>query len=131
MSLVGPRPESPHFVERHGEDYDVILSAKPGITGLCQLAFAEESDILDPENRVEDYLVRLLPQKVAMDRLYAERRSMRMDLRILLWTAVAVIGRQDVAVDRKTGQLGRRRRPNGQELEKIAQTVEDASVASA
>jgi hypothetical protein len=65
-----------------------------------------------------------------MDRLYAERRSMLMDLRILMWTGVAVIARQDVAVDRKTGQLGRRRRPNGY-IKKPAPVEEQPSVASA
>ena len=34
MSLVGPRPEDPEFVERFRDDYAEILRAKPGITGL-------------------------------------------------------------------------------------------------
>jgi hypothetical protein len=34
-----------------------------------------------------------------------------MDLRILAWTAVAVLARRDVAVHRSTGKLGLRRRP--------------------
>jgi hypothetical protein len=42
--------------------------------------------------------------------LYVGRRSLLMDLRILGWTAVAVLGRRDVAVHRSTGNLGLRRR---------------------
>ena len=110
MSLVGPRPESPEFVELHGDRYETILSVRPGITGLCQLAFAKEGRILDPVNRIEDYKRRLLPQKVAVDHLYASARSLRMDASILLWTAVAVFVRADVAVNRATGALTRRRR---------------------
>jgi lipopolysaccharide/colanic/teichoic acid biosynthesis glycosyltransferase len=113
MSLVGPRPEDPEFVERYRDDYAEILVAKPGITGLCQLAFAKESEILDPDNRVEDYVSRLLPQKVALDRLYAQRRSILVDVRILAWTAVALLLRRNVAVNRSTAQLSHRRRPNG------------------
>jgi hypothetical protein len=45
-----------------------------------------------------------------MDLLYANRRSFFMDLRILMWTAVAVIARRDVAVDRSDGRLTLRRR---------------------
>jgi lipopolysaccharide/colanic/teichoic acid biosynthesis glycosyltransferase len=105
MALVGPRPEDPGFVELRRDDYAVILSVKPGITGLCQLAFAKESEILDPNDRVGTYVTRLLPQKAALDRLYAERRSFLMDLKILAWTAVAVLGRRDVAVHRSTGDL--------------------------
>ena len=39
----------------------------PGITGLSQLAFCDERRILDPERPVEDYVSRILPQKVALD----------------------------------------------------------------
>jgi len=109
MTLVGPRPEDPEFVELRHEDYSVILSVKPGITGLCQLAFAKEGEILDPSDRVGNYVKRLLPQKTALDRLYAERCSFVMNLKILVWTAVAVLGRRDVAVHRSTANLSLRR----------------------
>jgi lipopolysaccharide/colanic/teichoic acid biosynthesis glycosyltransferase len=105
MSLVGPRPEDPEFVELRRSDYDVILTVKPGITGLCQLAFAKEGEILDPDDRVGAYVNRLLPQKASLDRLYAEGRSFVLDLKILAWTAVAVVARRDVAVNRVTCAL--------------------------
>ena len=108
MSLVGPRPEDPGFVQLHQEPYETILTARPGITGLSQLAFARESEVLDPEDRVGHYVERILPQKIRMDRLYATQRSLSMDLRVLWWTARAVVGRRDVAVHRDTGRLSRR-----------------------
>jgi lipopolysaccharide/colanic/teichoic acid biosynthesis glycosyltransferase len=109
MSLVGPRPEDPEFVALRQGDYDVILTVKPGITGFCQLAFAKEGEILDPDDRVGAYVNRLLPQKAALDRLYAERRSLLLDLNILVWTALAVLVRRDVAVHRSTCALTVRR----------------------
>jgi lipopolysaccharide/colanic/teichoic acid biosynthesis glycosyltransferase len=108
MSLVGPRPEDPNFVEQHREDYEAILAVQPGITGLSQLAFARESEILDPRDRVGHYTSRILPQKMHMDRLYAEQRSLSMDLKILWWTFCAIVGRLDVAVHRDSGRLNRR-----------------------
>jgi lipopolysaccharide/colanic/teichoic acid biosynthesis glycosyltransferase len=108
MSLVGPRPEDPSFVEQHREDYEAILAVRPGITGLSQLAFARESEVLDPGDRVGHYTSRILPQKMQMDRLYAKRRSVSMDLKILLWTFAAVVGRLEVAVHRDSGRLNRR-----------------------
>jgi len=105
MALVGPRPEDPDFVALRPEDYGVILSVKPGMTGLCQLAFTKEGEILDPHDRVNGYVTRLLPQKTALDKLYAERRSFLMDAKILVWTAVAVLARRDVAVHRSTARL--------------------------
>jgi lipopolysaccharide/colanic/teichoic acid biosynthesis glycosyltransferase/dTDP-glucose pyrophosphorylase len=111
MSLVGPRPEDPEFVALLPSEYGVILRVRPGITGLTQLAFAKESRILDPDDRVGDYVRRLLPQKASIDRLYVDTRTFAMDLRILVWTVVAVLLRRDVAVHRATGALGVRRRP--------------------
>jgi lipopolysaccharide/colanic/teichoic acid biosynthesis glycosyltransferase len=109
MSLVGPRPEDPGFVELRRDDYAHILEVKPGITGLSQLAFARESEILDPNDRHGHYVTRLLPAKARIDRLYASRRSLWMDLKILFWTAATVFLRLEVAVHRQTGRLTRRR----------------------
>jgi lipopolysaccharide/colanic/teichoic acid biosynthesis glycosyltransferase len=108
MSLVGPRPEDPGFVDAYRDEYDEILEVLPGITGLSQLAFAQESEILDPDDRVGHYMHGILPQKIGIDRMYAARRSLWMDLKILWWTAVAVMARREVAVHRQTGRLSRR-----------------------
>lgn len=110
LSLVGPRPEDPAFVQHHSTEYRSILSVRPGITGLSQIAFAEEGRILDDENPLQHYLDRLLPQKVALDQMYAEKRSVMMDLRILFWTAAAILMRRQVAVHRGSGQMNLRRR---------------------
>jgi lipopolysaccharide/colanic/teichoic acid biosynthesis glycosyltransferase len=110
MSLVGPRPESPSFVARFAEDYEVILQVRPGLTGYAQLAFARESAILDPHDPQRHYLETVMPQKVAMDRLYASRRNLVVDVKILIATALTILG-PPVAVDRSTGALTHRRRP--------------------
>jgi lipopolysaccharide/colanic/teichoic acid biosynthesis glycosyltransferase len=109
MSLVGPRPEDPAFVNSRRFEYSPILALKPGMTGLTQLAFAKEGEIVDVEDPVADYVARLLPQKIALDTLYAGTRSLSMDLRVLAWTALAVLLRRDVAVHRHTGRLSVRR----------------------
>jgi lipopolysaccharide/colanic/teichoic acid biosynthesis glycosyltransferase len=111
MSLVGPRPEDPSFVALRQTEYERILRVKPGITGLSQLAFAREMEILDPTDRIGDYVRRLMPQKMRLDDLYATRRSILVDLRILSWTVIAVGLRREVAVSRETGRLNLRRRP--------------------
>jgi lipopolysaccharide/colanic/teichoic acid biosynthesis glycosyltransferase len=111
MSLVGPRPEDASFVSLLQEDYDEILTVPPGITGLSQLAFARESQLLALDNGDGYYVERLLPQKVALDRLYARRRSLFLNLRILFWTAIVVSLIGEVSVNRSTGRLALRRRP--------------------
>jgi lipopolysaccharide/colanic/teichoic acid biosynthesis glycosyltransferase len=113
MSLVGPRPESPRFVTRFDADYEQILQVRPGMTGFTQLAFACEGRILDPCDPGGHYVRALLPQKVGLDRLYADRPSLRRDLAILLATLATIALRVPIAVDRITGALSIRRRPRG------------------
>jgi lipopolysaccharide/colanic/teichoic acid biosynthesis glycosyltransferase len=110
MSLVGPRPESPDFVARFADDYAVILTVRPGLTGYTQLAFAREVNILNPEDVHGHYVNELLPQKVGLDRLYASRLDVGRDVRVLLATFRTLALRQPVAVNRTTGALTRRRR---------------------
>ena len=110
MSLVGPRPESAAFVNLRPQDYAVILSVPPGITGLSQIAFVDECRILDPDDPVEHYVSRILPQKIALDRVYASRRSLSYNLRILFWTTASVLMRCQVAVHRDTGEMNLRKR---------------------
>lgn len=110
MSIVGPRPEDPDFVKLKPEMFARVLQVRPGVTGLSQLAFARESEILDPLNRVEHYVEAIMPEKLALDSLYATRQSIRMELSIIVWTVLAVIARWDIAVNRMTGKLTRRRR---------------------
>jgi lipopolysaccharide/colanic/teichoic acid biosynthesis glycosyltransferase len=110
MSLVGPRPESAEFVTLHAGDYGTILSVRPGITGLSQIAFAEESRILDDIDPVHHYVGQILPQKVALDVMYARERSFWLNVRILLWTAAAVVMRRQVAVHRASGKMNLRKR---------------------
>jgi lipopolysaccharide/colanic/teichoic acid biosynthesis glycosyltransferase len=111
MSLVGPRPEDPRFVALQHEGYASVLRVLPGITGWSQLAFAHERRILDEADPLTDYVERILPAKVHLDRLYAEKGQLHHDLAILVWTVVALIAGFDIAVDRRTGRLRRRRSP--------------------
>jgi lipopolysaccharide/colanic/teichoic acid biosynthesis glycosyltransferase len=105
MSLVGPRPEDAAFVAAQPEAYAEIVQVKPGVTGLCQLAFARESELLAAGDRIDYYVQQLLPQKAAIDQLYAQTRSVGLDVRILFWTFGAVFLRKEVAVNRTTGAL--------------------------
>jgi lipopolysaccharide/colanic/teichoic acid biosynthesis glycosyltransferase len=113
MSLIGPRPEDPGFVALHRRDYEQILDVRPGITGLAQIAYAEESRIVDADNPIDDYVTRIMPQKLILDKLYARRYSLGLDLRILAWTVITIPLRRPVSVHRSTGEMNMRRRPAG------------------
>ena len=111
MSLVGPRPEHFGFVARHPDAYRRILSVRPGLTGLSQLAFASERTVLDANDPLGHYVMGILPQKVVLDCLYAARVGLVQDLRILAATTCTLLLRQPIAVDRRSGRLTLRRRP--------------------
>ncbi len=123
MSLVGPRPEDAGFVELYAAEYAVIHSVNPGMTGLSQLAFARESNVLDPTDRIGHYVNEILPQKIGIDQLYASRRSFALDLGILGWTILAVILGREVAVHRQTGELSLRA-PRAVETQQVTIDVE-------
>jgi lipopolysaccharide/colanic/teichoic acid biosynthesis glycosyltransferase len=110
MSLIGPRPEDPDFVAERFDDYADILAVRPGVTGLSQIAFAEESEILSKDDPLEHYRTRIFPQKIRLDRMYAAQPSLKMDLGILFWTCAAVLLRRQVAVHRESGRMNLRRR---------------------
>lgn len=77
MSLVGPRPERPYFVERLSREiplYRRRLRVKPGITGWAQVRWKYDSSIED------------VRQKVKYDLFYIANMSLRMDLKIMLRT---------------------------------------------
>jgi lipopolysaccharide/colanic/teichoic acid biosynthesis glycosyltransferase len=121
MSLIGPRPEDPRFVAMHQDEYRHILSVRPGLTGLSQLAYKEEQRILDDSRPVEDYVMRIMPQKLTLDTLYADRNRPTLDLRVVFWTVMTVIVGKPVAVNRKTGRMNVRRRKQPWTAEQRAQ----------
>jgi lipopolysaccharide/colanic/teichoic acid biosynthesis glycosyltransferase len=87
MSLVGPRPEVPRYVERYTEEQRQILGLKPGITDLASLEFSNEEEILSAASNVEEYYVGYcVPRKIELNRIYAERASIWQDTVLILKT---------------------------------------------
>lgn len=94
MLLVGPRPEDPRFVDLADPLHRLVFTATPGITGLTQLAFADEASMLDVEDPERHYREVILPRKLALDADYLRRRSARLDLWILGQTLLTAVGRR-------------------------------------
>jgi lipopolysaccharide/colanic/teichoic acid biosynthesis glycosyltransferase len=92
MSLVGPRPEDPSFVDLSIPIHRRVFTAKPGITGLAQLDFRDEALRLTGADAERRYREQILPEKLLKDAEYLDRQSLRLDLEIMART-VAVIFR--------------------------------------
>ncbi len=81
MSLIGPRPERPYFVDQFAGSipyYTERLRVRPGITGLAQVTLDYDSSIDDVKKKLEQ------------DLKYVRTRSVWQDVKILLRTAVVV-----------------------------------------
>jgi lipopolysaccharide/colanic/teichoic acid biosynthesis glycosyltransferase len=91
MSLVGPRPEDPAYVDLSNPMHRRVFSAKPGITGLAQLAYHDEATLLVGADAERRYREEVLPAKLRLDAEYLDRQSLRLDLQILARTVRAVL----------------------------------------
>jgi exopolysaccharide biosynthesis polyprenyl glycosylphosphotransferase len=88
MSLVGPRPHAIAHDEYYGQlidNYNARQAVKPGITGWAQVngARGETPEIADMKRRVE------------LDLWYVRRRSVGLDIKIIVLTAIQVIRSPD------------------------------------
>jgi len=97
MALVGPRPEDPAYVDFGDPLHRRVFGARPGMTGLAQLAYADEAEARSGPDADREYRETILPAKLKLDSDYLERRSVRLDLAILGRTAAAVFGRHGAA----------------------------------
>jgi lipopolysaccharide/colanic/teichoic acid biosynthesis glycosyltransferase len=93
MSLVGPRPEVPRYVDRYPPAVrQSVLSVAPGITDLAAILYKDENDILgraqDPERA---YVETILPVKLEYYQRYVRERSFWLDLRIIFRTLAAIL----------------------------------------
>ncbi len=82
MSLIGPRPERPVFVEQLSREiplYARRLKVRPGVTGWAQVKHKYDESVED------------VRKKVQYDLYYIENMSLRMDLKIILHTVVHML----------------------------------------
>lgn len=71
MSLVGPRPYLPREIKDMGESFNEIIKVKPGLTGLWQVNGRSETTFED---------------RLRIDREYVQKRGMKLDTKIFIWT---------------------------------------------
>lgn len=86
MSLIGPRPDPPDWLDRYPEEIRVFLSVRPGITGYSQAYFRNS---VDGEEKMNN------------DAYYALNYSFLLDIKIFLKTIVIVLKRDNTYKDTK------------------------------
>lgn len=91
MSLVGPRPEDPRYVERYSLRQRKLLSVRPGITSVASIRYRNEEALLSPEDWEAVYLNKILPAKLDIELKYLATQSLGQDLLVLVGTLFALL----------------------------------------
>jgi lipopolysaccharide/colanic/teichoic acid biosynthesis glycosyltransferase len=92
MSLVGPRPEDPVYVESYSPEQRQVLRVKPGLTSAATLRHRDEEGMLTGPDWEETYRSRILPAKLQIELEYLATRTVWQDVLVLARTALAVLG---------------------------------------
>jgi lipopolysaccharide/colanic/teichoic acid biosynthesis glycosyltransferase len=93
MSLVGPRPEVPFYIQYYPlEVVTIIQSVKPGITDWASIKFHQENELLvDSTNPHQTYLDEILPTKIRYYVDYVHNQSFLGDMGILFCTLAIMV----------------------------------------
>lgn len=84
MSLIGPRPDPPDWLDKYPEDIKVFLTVRPGITGYSQAYFRNGADG---------------EEKMRNDAYYAMHCSFLLDVKIVFKTIITVLGSKNTYKD--------------------------------
>jgi lipopolysaccharide/colanic/teichoic acid biosynthesis glycosyltransferase len=98
MSLVGPRPELPRWVDRYPQEFNVIQTVRPGLTDFASICYRDEAGVIQRlvargvapsgEAAYSDFI---LPDKLLLNRRYLERRRLTTDFAVMAATLYAVV----------------------------------------
>ena len=84
MSLIGPRPDPPDWLDKYPEDIKVFLTVRPGITGYSQAYFRNGADGME---------------KMQNDAYYARNCSFILDMKIFFKTIIVVLKHENTYKD--------------------------------
>jgi len=94
MSLVGPRPNVKNETDIYTEVEKYLLFVSPGITDFSSIVFSDEGDILKGKEDADlSYNQLIRPWKSRLGLIYIENQSTWLDLRLIFYTAVAIISK--------------------------------------
>ena len=92
MSLVGPRPEVPLYVDMYSEEQRKVLSVLPGVTDYASIRYVDENEILGKaENPHQTYIDEILPNKLKLNMEYIENRSVKEYFKVIFLTLRKIV----------------------------------------
>lgn len=95
LTLVGTRPESPHFVAAYTDEMMATLLLPAGVTSLASIYYKDEAKLLDnAEDTDKVYIEKILPGKMYYNLKAIKKFSFWDDIRIMVMTILAVMGKK-------------------------------------
>ena len=95
MSLVGPRPQLEIDTDLYTNIERKLLSIRPGITDFSSIVFSDEGEILEGKEDPDlTYNQLIRPWKSRLGLIYVEKQSFLLDIRLIIYTLVAIISKQ-------------------------------------
>ncbi|GAA0083812.1 sugar transferase [Clostridium sp. CTA-7] len=92
MSLVGPRPEVPKYVELYTNEEKKVLEVRPGITDLASLRYKDENEILGKVDNPEEYYINvIMKDKLKLNLEYIEKSNILLDILLIFKTVIKCI----------------------------------------
>ena len=91
MSVVGPRPESPHYVRLYTPSQREVLRVRPGITSAASLEYRDEASLLAGADWETRYITEIMPRKLSIELEYLAGRTLVRDLQLMLRTILVLL----------------------------------------
>jgi lipopolysaccharide/colanic/teichoic acid biosynthesis glycosyltransferase len=91
MTFVGPRRDIPGYADELKGVDRIILTVKPGITGLASLKYRKEEELLNQQQHPQQFNDEVIwPDKVRINKWYVKNKSVGLDCVILFYTLVPI-----------------------------------------
>lgn len=93
MSLVGPRPEVPKYVNLYTDEQKNVLKVQAGITDYASIYFSNESELLGKAKDPDKYYIeKIMPYKIKLNQNYIENMGIMTEIKIIFLTIFKVMG---------------------------------------
>ncbi len=92
MSLVGPRPEVPQYVDLYTQEQLKVLAVKPGITDYASIEYSNENELLGKADHPEEvYIKEIMPAKLKLNQQYISEKKCFKDVKIIFKTIAKIL----------------------------------------
>lgn len=94
MTFVGTRPEVPKYTHHYTNEMMATLLLPAGITSIASIYYKDEAELLNgADNADEVYIGQILPEKMKYNLKWLEEFSFWKDIKIMLMTVLAMLGK--------------------------------------